>query len=195
MMMSRIVNVTLMSIVIEDLGLHLQPKGGEKSCAIVRTDVAARSSDLRRHAKWVKIEEFEVLAPSHQNPPIQSLIRRAAPVSEAVVKPAEMDSDMEIKQLRKSMDDMKGRQEELIALCKSAMTQVPEAQIPVSATRVRETPVRVFSPDLSVEEPIILPALRVPDRVELSNVRTKENETSGESFDTTLKALKKAKKR
>jgi hypothetical protein len=199
MMMCRISNTTSMSIVIEDIGVRLQPSGGTGSSATVHSDMVARSSDLKRHAQWLKIEEFDVVpAPPAPlpvlAPQIPTLPRKnpPTPASSVSASPAfisNQEKDSELERLRKVVDDMRARQEELFSFLRSSV----QASISVPAVRTRETPIRVSSPDFS-EDPIMLPGKVMPESVEVS-VQTREDEQSSEGFNSTLAALKKAKGR
>lgn len=197
MMMCRISNMTSMSIVIEDIGVRLQPTGGGGSSATVRADMVAKSSDLKRHSRWLKIEEFDVV-PAPQTPPpvlapqVPTLPRRGPPLAAEAPAPAaapSQEKDSELENLRKVVDDMRARQEEFFSFLRSSI----QAPMPVPTTRVAETSIRVHPPDFS-EDPIMLPGKVMPESVEVS-VQMREDELPSEGFDSALAALKKAKGR
>jgi len=179
MMMCRIANVTAMSIVIEDLGVRLQPVGGSGSYAMVRADMAARSIDLKRHSAWVKVDEFEIVSPDRKPVPVQ-----APAIS---ILPPDVS---ELERLRKTIDDMSARQEKLFELLSIAMAAQPQVLAP--SVRAQETSVKISPPPFIEEDTIILLGKIIPDSVEIS-VQTRERELAREDFDSALEALKKAK--
>jgi len=191
-MMYRIVNVTSMNVVIEDIGLRLQPVGGTSSQAIVRADVADKSVDLKRHARWIKIEKFEIASsrcaiPTVQAPVPEVMSLPAAPVQTPAPPPVSAKRDVEFENLLRSMDAMKSRQEDLFALLQAAMAKPAFAPSPA--------PFHVVQPSVAQsQDPVILPGKMLPESVEIS-VKPCETDLSRDDFDSALEALRKAKGR
>jgi hypothetical protein len=175
-----------MNIVIEDLGIRLQPVGGKGSHALVRADMARRSMDLGRNTQWVRIEEFEVVSPNAPKVPhpVAVVVPAKPPVVPEVsqLPQSSQPQSSELEELKKSLDGMVARQEELFKLLQSAV------QRPITYAHVPTAHVGNFSSD----DEIILPGKLVPESVEV-NVKVREDEHSADDFDNALAALKKAK--
>lgn len=199
MMMCRISNITPMNIVIEDLGIRLQPVGGKGSHALVRADMARRSIDLGRNTQWVKIEEFEIVSPNAPKaphpvaavvpakPPVAAVVPAKPPVAAEVPQLPQFSQPQssELEELKKSLDGMVARQEELFKLLQLAV------QRPMVSAHV---PVAHFDAGNFSSDEVILPGKLVPESVEVS-VKVREDEHSADGFDDALAALKKAKNR
>lgn len=174
MMMARITNKTSMSLVIEDIGVRLQPAG----FASVRADVASKSKDLKKYLKWISIDYFEIVspvpAPCNVTPP-------PVPVPCNVTPPSRTEH-MEMAKMRASIEQMKGMQEELFCLMKSMVGRA-NFGIKLDPQGMGEEP-----------NPVLLIGDLIP-KVTEANVKTSELELpAGDEFDSTLAALKKVKK-
>ena len=186
MKMYRISNPTPMSIIIEDLGIRLQPAGGNGSHVSVRADLAGRSLDLK-NSKWLIVEEFDVvpnsLATTIPSVPIQPSASIPLPSPVPVPEMSAPADISELEHLRKSIDDMRIRQEVLLEFLRST-----------SGVRTDD---RAKTRDQNfgkAEDPVILLGKITPDSVEVS-VIAREDELSGESFDYTVEALRKVKRK
>lgn len=190
MMMCRITNLTSMSIVIEDIGVRLQPTGGSGSHAVVRADTADRSSDLKNYSTfggnrpWLRIERFEV-------------VPTANAIKSQNASPPPPQTETELEQLRKHIEDMSARQEKMMEMLAIAFKNPPN--VPGVATdeprqfTSAPSPQRTQSPADIDFEPIIMPGKMVPDSVEVS-VQAREEEREIDDFDLALQALKKVKR-
>ena len=195
MMMCKVTNVTSMNVVIEDLGIRLEPAGGRNSSIVIRADVADKSADLVRVEKWIRLDRFEIVQPSSAMsvsvsvqpvaPAAPASVPAPAPAPASVPAPVPAASDSaEIEHLRKTLEDMRARQEELFAFLMSTRQPAYQTSQPVSV-------VKPLDQDMAVEE-ILLPGKIVPE-VSSANVQAKETEVSKDDFDSALLALKKAR--
>lgn len=183
MIMCRIVNLTSMSIVIEDIGIRLQPIRG--SHATVRADMADRSSDLKKCSSWVRVERFEVVPSSVVNPNRHNV-------------DSQHNNDT-VESLKKIIDGMSARQEELFKILMSSMSSQSNGvgkhkptevfRNTLAGTDLSDTP-RTSHDDFS--DTIVVPWKIVPDSVEVS-VKANETEFEVDDFDAALEALKKSK--
>lgn len=187
-MMCRVTNLTSMDVVIEDIGMRLQPTGGKDSSKVVRADMVDASQDIKDCARWVHVERFEISMPSARlpSPPPVRHVPVSPPVPVSSPLPLTNSERAELDMLRRSVDQVFDRQEKMLELLSSLASRTgnfsPSAPVPVQFQVVAP-------PD---DEPLILPGNLIPDSVEIS-VRASESTLARDDFETTLAALKKAK--
>jgi hypothetical protein len=195
MRMCRVTNLTSMSMVIEDIGVRLNPSWGRDGSAVIRASVAESSSDLKRcqASKWVKVENFEISSPIKAFPPpvmapvSAPALFSAPPLPPPDPAPISTAERAELEGLRQSVDQMRSRQDELFDLLRSALSDRP-------AGKPADRPAQPFEAVPPPDPVVLLPGSLLPESVEIS-VRASESTLQRDDFDSAIAALKRAKGR
>ena len=178
--MTRIMNMTSVSINIGDIGVHLQPIGGANSFAIVRSDVIEQSTDIKNYEKSIRLEEFEIVYPGQIQTDIVQHDNVYIFQDEQNVK----CDDKELNELRTLIEEMKLMQNEFLNVVKNAVLGQP---VNVNVNVVNNTEIS------RIDEPIILSGSILPDSVK-SSIKSDDNNIGSNNYNSTLNALKKLKK-
>jgi len=187
----QIQNLLHTSLIIEDIGVTLQAIGGQDSIRIIpdRLYTSSRLLIEYQNKKWVRISVCNQEAPRmpiwpFSKPPAAPPPIPPPPPPSSPVQVSSPASD-EVRALRGSVDILTRKINELLQ-------QGPIFQAPIQAYRA---PVQDIPDSLqTVDEPMFLPSSIVPKTADV-RIQVTETESESKDFDSSLDALKQARKR
>lgn len=184
----RITNRMRAAVRLEDIGVHLQPAGGKDASCTVAEHIYLASSDVRRHAGWLKVEYVPdarpVPAPAAQAPPAL-LPPPAAPAPADTGDQHPLAAD--VKFLKGAVEEMNANLAALVRLMENRPSDhVYVASFPGAADRP-------FSPTAQSDVPFI-PSVIVPKDAE-THISVQEKDSSDEGFDESAAALRNLRRK
>ena len=185
MMLYEVSNQLGTSLVIEDIGVTLQARGGSDSLKVITSNMRDSSSDLRKmlQLRWVSVSARPA-AVTAAIPVWPLSLKRAVPepvpVAHAPAAPAPAPRyeppRYDVSSLADSVAKMDGRMAEILSLLKAGRGP---ADGPLSAR--------------AVPDPVFLPSKMVPDAEVRMTVASSETDSAG--FDDSKEALSKLRRK
>jgi hypothetical protein len=173
---SRIINISNISVVIEDIRVYLPGKGDSD---IVNTELVNRSKDFRDVRSLVRVEEIK----TDKSMPVW-------PFHKSLPK------------LKEAPQEDTGSIKEDVRIIKELLTKLlsrpsaPPAEVVAAHMRVaqeRQELLKAGTLPLPMQDPMFVPSSIIPDDAE-AVIKTKETEITKDDFDGNVEALKKALK-
>lgn len=188
-MLYEISNNLETSLVIEDIGIFLQARGGSDSSSIITQNMYDSSSDLQKMIKLKRIRVSSRPVPTSKKSfpiwPVSALNIKAPNVTPTlpINTPVSPPPVQDISSLKSSVSHLDGVMSEILSLLRSG--SIPS--VSSDHFRLKESRNSISS------DPIFIPNKIVPDAEAKISVVTSESDNAG--FDKSREALSKLRKK